>query len=159
MGQAVSLNKLIKIRQKAKKQNKKVVFTNGCFDIIHRGHIDFLKKAKGLGDILIVGLNTDSSVKKIKGKHRPIISQNDRAEILSNLLPVDYVCLFKEETPIKLISLLIPDILVKGRDYKKNEIVGKDIVECSGGKVVRMKLVQGKSTKHIINTVLNRYKR
>ncbi|MCJ7508873.1 MAG: D-glycero-beta-D-manno-heptose 1-phosphate adenylyltransferase [candidate division Zixibacteria bacterium] len=159
MGQVVKLDRLIGIRGKARKARKKVVFTNGCFDILHRGHIDFLKKAKGLGDILIVGLNTDSSVKKIKGKQRPIISQNDRAEILANLLPVDYVCLFNEETPIKLISALVPDILVKGRDYKKNEIVGKDIVESKGGKVIRIKLVQGKSTKSIINTVLNRYKR
>ncbi|HEX9917015.1 MAG TPA: D-glycero-beta-D-manno-heptose 1-phosphate adenylyltransferase [candidate division Zixibacteria bacterium] len=159
MGQVVKLNRLIRIREKARKARKRIVFTNGCFDILHRGHIDFLKKAKRLGDILIVGLNTDSSVKKIKGKQRPIISQNDRAEILANLLPVDYVCLFHEETPRRLISALMPDVLVKGRDYKKRGIVGKDIVELSGGKVVRIKLVQGKSTKHIINTVLNRYKR
>ena len=159
MGQVVNLNKLIKIRRKAKKENKRIVFTNGCFDILHSGHIYFLKKAKKLGDILIVGLNTDSSVKKIKGKQRPIIKQKDRAEILSNLLPVDYVCLFSEKTPYNLISALMPDILVKGTDYKKKDIVGKKIVELNKGGVVRIKLIKGKSTKNIISTILKRYKK
>lgn len=158
MGQLISLNKLITIRKKAKNQKEKVVFTNGCFDILHTGHIRFLKKAKKLGDILIVGLNSDSSVKKIKGKERPIVNQRDRAEILSNLVTVDYVCLFDEETPHHLISVLIPDILVKGADYRKKDIVGKNIVESNKGKVVRIKLVQGKSTRNIINTILRRYK-
>ena len=158
MGQLISLNKLIAIRKKAKNQKKKVVFTNGCFDILHAGHIRFLNKAKKLGDILIVGLNSDSSVKKIKGKERPIVNQRDRAEILSNLVMVDYVCFFDEETPNYLISVLIPDILVKGADYRKKDIVGKNIVESNKGKVVRIKLVQGKSTRNIINTILRKYK-
>ena len=158
MGQVVSLNKLIKIRQKAKRGKKKVVFTNGCFDILHAGHIRFLKKAKKLGDILIVGLNSDSSVKKIKGKERPIINQRDRAEILSNLVMVDYVCFFDEDTPHNLISALVPDILVKGADYRKKDIVGKDIVEKNMGKVVRVKLARGKSTRNIINTILRKYR-
>ncbi len=158
MGQVVNLNELIKIRQKAKRENKEVVFTNGCFDILHRGHVEFLRRAKKLGDILVVGLNSDASVKKIKGRKRPIVNQGDRALILSNLLPVDYVCLFGEETPYNLISALLPDVLVKGADYRKKDVVGRDIVESSGGKVVNLRLVKGKSTKTIIRTILGRYR-
>ena len=158
MGQVVSLDKLIRIRNRARKDKKKIVFTNGCFDILHLGHIEFLKKAKKLGDILIVGLNTDSSVRKIKGEKRPIIKQKDRAEILSSLVMVDLVCLFSQETPHKLISKLVPDVLVKGADYRKEDIVGKNIVESGGGKVVRIKLVQNRSTKKIIGSILKKYK-
>jgi len=134
-----------------------VVFTNGCFDILHRGHIEYLKKAKTLGDILIVGLNSDSSVRKIKGEKRPIVKQKDRAEILAALSFVDYICIFNEETPEKMIKILIPDVLVKGGDWAKPDIVGKDIVESCGGKVVTVPLVKGKSTKNIIRTIVDRY--
>jgi D-beta-D-heptose 7-phosphate kinase/D-beta-D-heptose 1-phosphate adenosyltransferase len=159
MGKLVNLQELIQIREKAREQNKKVVFTNGCFDLLHRGHIEYLKKAKRLGDILIVGLNSDSSVKKIKGEGRPIQGQADRAVILASLYLVDYVCIFNELTPLKLISKLIPDILVKGGDWKVKDIVGKDIVESHGGKVLSIKMVKGKSTRNIIQTILDRFRR
>jgi len=136
-----------------------VVFTNGCFDLLHRGHIEYLKKAKKLGDILIVGLNSDSSVKKIKGEGRPIQGQADRAVILASLYFVDYVCIFNELTPLKLISKLIPDILAKGGDWKVKDIVGKDIVESHGGKVLSIKMVKGKSTRNIIQTILKKIRR
>ncbi|OGC82673.1 MAG: glycerol-3-phosphate cytidylyltransferase [candidate division Zixibacteria bacterium RBG_16_43_9] len=159
MGKIVKLQELIQIRKKAKKENKKVVFTNGCFDLLHRGHIEYLKKAKKLGDILIVGLNSDSSVKKIKGEGRPIQDQADRAVILASLYFVDYVCIFNELTPLKLISKLIPDILAKGGDWKVKDIVGKDIVESHGGKVLSIKMVKGKSTRNIIQTILKKIRR
>ncbi|MDH4224015.1 MAG: D-glycero-beta-D-manno-heptose 1-phosphate adenylyltransferase [candidate division Zixibacteria bacterium] len=154
MGKIVSLERLIKIRDNARSEGLKVVFTNGCFDLLHLGHIDYLQKSKKSGDILIVGLNSDSSVRKIKGKGRPIQSQKDRASILAALQFVDYVCIFGDLTPIKLISRLLPDYLVKGSDWKIKDIVGKDIVESSGGKVLTIKMVKGKSTQKIIQTIL-----
>jgi D-beta-D-heptose 7-phosphate kinase/D-beta-D-heptose 1-phosphate adenosyltransferase len=158
MGKIVKLAELIRIRNKAKKENQKVVFTNGCFDLLHRGHIEYLKKAKRLGDLLIVGLNSDYSVRRIKGKGRPIQSQKDRAEILASLHFVDYVCIFKELTPLKLISKLVPDVLVKGGDWEINDIVGKEIVDSSGGKVLNIKMVKGKSTQQIIQTIISRFR-
>ena len=152
-----SLKQLVKIRRQLKKKKKKVVFTNGCFDILHRGHIECLRKAKSFGDVLIVALNSDSSVRKIKGEKRPILSQNDRAEIIASLEMVDYVLIFSEETPYKVIARLAPDVLVKGADYKKGEIVGKDIVESSGGRVVKVRQVPGRSTRNIIRRITNLY--
>ena len=116
MNPFITVDELKAIRSKLKAEHKKVVFTNGCFDLIHIGHVDYLTKAKALGNILIVGLNTDESVKRIKGNKRPILKQDERAFILSNLKPVDYVVFFEEDTPEKLISELLPDILVKGAD-------------------------------------------
>ena len=158
MGKIVKLDQLIRIRKKAKRDRKKVVFTNGCFDIIHRGHIECLKKARSFGDLLMVGLNSDSSVKKLKGNKRPIVPQDDRAEILASLGMVDYVCIFEEETPRKIISALIPDVLVKGGDYRKKKIVGKDLVESHGGKIFTVKAIRGKSTKNIIQKIVARYR-
>jgi len=152
-----SLKQLVKIRNKLKRQGRRVVFTNGCFDILHRGHIECLRKARSFGDVLIVGLNSDSSVRKIKGERRPILSQNDRAEIVASLEMVDYVLTFDEETPHRLIASLVPDVLVKGGDYRKDKIVGKDIVESSGGRVIRVKQIPGRSTKNIITKITNRY--
>ena len=152
-----SLIQLIQIRRKLKKEGKKVVFTNGCFDILHRGHIECLRKAKSFGDVLIVGLNSDSSVRKIKGGKRPILSQNDRAEILASLEMVDYVLIFSEETPKKIIASLVPDVLVKGGDYRKDKIVGRDIVESSGGRVIRVKQIPGRSTRNIIKKIANHH--
>jgi len=154
----VSLDELKKIREYYKKKSKKVVFTNGCFDLIHSGHVDYLIKAKNLGDYLIVGLNTDDSVRRIKGEKRPILNQNERAFILSSLKPVDFVCLFDEDTPAKIIAELIPDILIKGSDWSIDKIVGRDIVEENGGKVVTIDFVNNQSTSKIINTILERYK-
>ncbi len=143
------------IRAKAKKEGKVVVFTNGCFDILHRGHIESLHQAKELGDILIVGLNTDNSIHKFKSKSRPIFNQNDRAEVLNALTSVDYIVLFNEPTPEKLIEQIKPDILVKGSDYKINEIAGREIVQKYGGKVVIIPLLPGYSTTQIINKIKN----
>jgi rfaE bifunctional protein nucleotidyltransferase chain/domain len=152
-----SLKQLTQIRRRLAKEGKKVVFTNGCFDILHRGHIECLRRAKSFGEVLMVGLNSDSSVRKIKGEKRPILSQNDRAEILASLEMVDYVVIFNEETPHKVITSLVPDVLVKGGDYSKDKIVGKDIVESGGGRVIRIKQVAGKSTRNIIKTIVDRY--
>ncbi len=154
----VSLDELKKIRETYKKKYQKVVFTNGCFDLIHAGHVDYLTKAKNLGDILVVGLNTDNSIRRIKGERRPILNQDERAFILSNLKPVDYVCLFDEDTPAKIISELIPDILIKGSDWSIDKIVGREIVEENGGKVITIDFVNNQSTSNIINTILERYK-
>ena len=131
--------------------NKKIVFTNGCFDIIHSGHITYLYKARECGDILVVGLNTDASVKKLKGKDRPINNQDDRALVLASLFFVDYVILFGEDTPLNLINSIKPDILVKGADYSINEIVGAKEVTANGGEVRTIELVEGKSTTSTLN--------
>ena len=158
MSNIKNLGQIKSIREQLKKENKKVVFTNGCFDIIHAGHIDYLSRAKDLGDVLIVGLNTDDSVKRIKGNKRPIIKESDRALILSNLKPVDYVIFFDEDTPIKLIEQLVPDILVKGSDWEIEDIVGKDVVINNGGEVKNIKFVNDRSTSQIIQTIVNRYR-
>lgn len=165
MNKIISFNGLVKIRQKAKKQNKIVVFTNGCFDLLHVGHIRLLKKAKSLGDILIVGLNSDSSIKKLnrepsrrgKDDKRPILPQKDRAEILAGLESVDFVCIFNEQTPLRLIRIIKPDVLVKGADYKMNQIVGREEVLKNGGKVITIPLYKGKSTTNLIRSILKRY--
>lgn len=153
----ISLETFLPIRKKMKEENKKVVFTNGCFDILHAGHVDYLSKAKAFGDVLVVGLNSDPSVIKIKGDKRPIINQKERASLLANLKPVDYVIFFDEDTPEKIISKIIPDILVKGADWSIDNIVGRDVVESNGGKVETIKFVSNQSTSKIINTILERY--
>ena len=157
MTSLVSLKELKAIRQKLKDGNKKVVFTNGVFDLIHSGHVDYLVKAKALGDVLIVGLNSDKSVKKIKGDKRPILKQDERSFILANLKPVDYVILFDEDTPENLIKELVPDILVKGGDWTVDKIVGNDIVIKNGGEVKSIEFVNPQSTSKIIDIILKRY--
>jgi len=152
-----SLEEIKLILSTLKADNKKVVFTNGCFDIIHAGHIDYLNKAKALGDILIVGLNTDDSVKRIKGDKRPIINQDERAEIISNIKPVDYVVFFDEDTPAELINKLVPDILIKGADWKIDEIVGGETVLANGGEVKTIEFVNDQSTSQIIDLITSRY--
>jgi len=136
---------------------KKIVFTNGCFDIIHIGHIDYLKKAKALGDILVVGINSDKSVKNIKGKFRPIINEKERMQILEAFYFVDFVTLFQEDTPYNLIKTIKPDILVKGGDWDIKNIVGRDIVENSGGIVTTIPYLKGYSTSNIIKKILENY--
>ena len=154
----IKSNKEIKeIREQLKKQNKKVVFTNGCFDLIHSGHIDYLVKAKEMGDVLILALNTDESIKRIKGDKRPILKQDERAFIVSNLKPVDYVTFFNEDTPAEIISELIPDVLVKGADWSIDKIIGRDIVESNGGEVKTIKFVNDQSTSNIIKIIKERY--
>jgi D-beta-D-heptose 7-phosphate kinase/D-beta-D-heptose 1-phosphate adenosyltransferase len=146
------------IRLKLKQENKKVVFTNGCFDLIHPGHVDYLVKAKEMGDVLILALNTDESIKRIKGDKRPILKQDERAFIVSNLKPVDYVIFFDEDTPQEIISELIPDVLVKGADWAVDKIIGREIVEANGGEVKTIKFVNDQSTSNIIKIIKERYK-
>ena len=131
-------------------QGKKIVFTNGCFDILHKGHVEYLAKAAEFGNIMIIGLNTDSSVKRLKGEHRPINDQEARAKVLASLQFVDKVVFFDEDTPLKLIDFIIPDILVKGSDYKPEDIVGYDTVTSHGGEVKTVDLTAGYSTTLII---------
>ena len=150
----VTRNEIKKISENLHKQNKKIIFTNGCFDILHRGHIEYLKEAKKLGDVLIIGLNSDNSVKKIKGGNRPINSEEDRAEILFQLKPVDFVVIFDEDTPYELIKGIVPDILVKGGDWKIEQIVGSDIVIENGGKVKSLKYFPSSSTSIIIKKII-----
>ena len=134
-----------------KSQNKKTVFTNGCFDILHSGHVQYLTEAKELGDILILGLNSDSSVKRLKGKDRPINNEQERAVVLSALYSISYIVIFEDDTPYKLINHIKPDILVKGGDWKPEDIVGSDIVSSYNGEVKSLSFIEGKSTTDIIN--------
>ena len=142
--------KLAKIFKRLRSKGKRIVFTNGCFDILHVGHVEYLSRAKRLGDILVVGLNSDSSVKKIKGEDRPINKEKDRAKVLASLYFVDYVTIFVEPTPEKLIKELRPNILVKGGDWKIKDIVGGDFVKAKGGKVRNIPFVKGYSTTSLI---------
>lgn len=157
MDRLKSLKEIITLRKELKSANKKVVFTNGCFDIIHAGHIDYLNKAKELGNVLIVGVNSDISVRKIKDKNRPIIQEKERILIVSNLRSVDYVVLFDEETPENIISKIIPDILVKGADWDIDKIVGKDIVIKNGGEVKSIEFIIQQSTSKIIESIITKY--
>ena len=134
-------------------QNKKIVFTNGCFDLIHRGHVDYLAKASEFGDILVVGLNTDDSVKRIKGEHRPVSDEDARANILASMLFVDGVFFFDEDTPYELIKRVNPNVLIKGADYKEEDIVGYDIVKANNGEIKTIDLVEGYSTTNLIKKV------
>lgn len=134
-------------------QHKRIVFTNGCFDILHRGHIEYLAKAAGHGDYLVIGLNSDISVRSIKGPGRPILDQETRAMILASMHFVHRVVIFDQDTPYELIKLLKPDVLIKGGDYKPSEIVGYDIVKASGGKIITIDYIDGFSTTSIIETI------
>lgn len=149
---------LIKTIWTLKKRGKKIVFTNGCFDVLHKGHVKLLEKAKSLGNVLVVAVNSDSSAKRIKGLTRPINNQTDRAIIVAALSSVDFVTFFDEPTPEGLIKKLNPDVLVKGGDWKKEKIVGSAHVESYGGKVYSIKLVKGYSTSGFIRQVIKRFK-
>ncbi|MCX7909301.1 MAG: D-glycero-beta-D-manno-heptose 1-phosphate adenylyltransferase [Ignavibacteria bacterium] len=151
----VSREEIVEICNNLRTKGKKIVFTNGCFDIIHIGHINYLNEAKKFGDILIVGLNSDDSVKRLKGQNRPINTQDDRAGILDALKPVDYVVVFDEDTPLELIMEVKPDVLVKGADYRIEDIVGGDFVVRNGGKVVTIPFVEGKSTSSLIQKIIS----
>lgn len=146
---------LKEIRMSLKQKQLKVVFTNGVFDIVHRGHVDYLQKARDLGDILIVGLNSDASVKQIKGDLRPLVPASDRAFVLSALRCVDYVTFFEETTPLHLIEKLQPDVLVKGGDWAIDQIVGRSVVEAAGGTVRTIPYLQGHSTTRLIEKILS----
>ncbi len=150
---------LIRVIQGLKAKGKRIVFTNGCFDLLHIGHIRYLEKARSLGDALVIGLNSDQSVRTIKGPLRPILPENERAEILSSLWCVDYITLFDEPTPLELITLLQPNVLVKGGDWTKETTVGKEVVEGAGGEVVILPFVEGSSTSNLIEVILKRYEK
>jgi len=156
MGEVVSQSDALSRREQYRDEGKKVVFTNGTFDILHRGHVEYLNKAREAGDVLFVGLNSDSSVRSIKGNGRPIMTENDRAYLLANLICVDYVIIFPEDTPLKLIQTLLPDVLVKGADWPVEKIVGKDVVEQHGGTIKSIELSPGHSSTSIIKTIVER---
>jgi rfaE bifunctional protein nucleotidyltransferase chain/domain len=142
------------LRKRWRRQNKKVVFTNGCFDLVHAGHIRYLEAARKKGDLLIVGLNSDASVRRIRGRGRPLVPEQDRAEVLAGLWAVDYVVIFGEDDPGSLIAELLPDVLVKGSDWKTGQIIGADVVKAHGGKVARVPLYKGRSTSALIRRIL-----
>lgn len=150
---------LAPILRDAQPAGRVVVFTNGCFDLLHPGHIQLLQAAKRLGDLLIVGLNTDASVRRLKGNGRPILAEHERAHMLVALDCVDYVVLFDEDTPIPLLDRLRPDVLVKGTDYRLDQVVGRELVESYGGRVELVPIVQGLSTTGIVDRVLRNYPR
>lgn len=142
--------------QELKNQGKKVVFTNGCFDILHVGHLRYLEQAREQGDLLIVGVNSDDSVKRLKGPTRPINCELDRAEMLAGLKAVDYTVIFTEDTPVEVIDELKPSIHVKGGDYKKEDLPETEVVERNGGEVRILMLVDGKSTTNVVNKILDK---
>lgn len=143
--------------QPLQQQGKKIVFTNGCFDILHAGHVDIFQQARNLGDALVVAVNSDISIKKIKGEKRPVVPQAQRMQVLAALEAIDYVVIFDEENPLKIIKELQPDILVKGGDWTVEAIVGREIVEKKGGKVISIPLMEGISTTNIIEEVKKRF--
>lgn len=153
MGRIVSQEELIALVGRTKRRSRRVVFTNGCFDLLHPGHIRTLEEARSLGDLLVVALNEDASVRKSKGDSRPVIAENERAELLAALEAVDFVVLFGEPTPRELIAKLVPDVLVKGADWGSTEIVGRDEVERAGGRVVSIPLECGYSTTSIVKRI------
>jgi D-beta-D-heptose 7-phosphate kinase/D-beta-D-heptose 1-phosphate adenosyltransferase len=154
MGRLVDLDELLAMRREWRHYGTKVAFTNGCFDLLHRGHVEYLQKARALADVLVVGVNTDASVQRLKGANRPITPQEDRAAVLAALECVDYVVFFDEDTPLNLIRALQPDVLAKGEDYQIHEIVGHDIVQAAGGRVERIPLTPSRSTSQIIARIL-----
>jgi D-beta-D-heptose 7-phosphate kinase/D-beta-D-heptose 1-phosphate adenosyltransferase len=140
-------------RFRAKNRKKTIVFTNGCFDILHRGHVELLREARGFGDLLVVGMNSDASVRRLKGRGRPLVGEKDRAFVLGALEAVDRVVIFDEDTPLETIRALEPDVLVKGSEYRKGEIVGARCIEERGGRVVRVKMRKGFSTTSLIKKI------
>ena len=153
MGKVVSREELVGVRRRLKAERRSVVFTNGCFDIIHRGHVEYLSKARAMGDVLVVGLNTDASVRRLKGPSRPVVDQDDRAVVMAALAVVDYVCLFSEDTPLELITAIVPDVLVKGADWPIDKVVGREVVESAGGRVQAIEFVPDRSTTSIIDRI------
>jgi D-beta-D-heptose 7-phosphate kinase/D-beta-D-heptose 1-phosphate adenosyltransferase len=144
-------DELRELVESLRRAQQRIVFTNGVFDILHAGHTTYLDAARALGDVLIVGLNADASVKRLKGPDRPINTQSDRATVLAALRSVDHVVIFEQDTPLELITMIVPDVLVKGGDYTRQTIVGADVVEQHGGHVVTIPLVEGRSTTNVIN--------
>jgi len=157
MAKVLSLDDLLIEREQLRRQRRRVVFTNGCFDLLHPGHVRYLQQARALGDALIVALNSDRSVRELKGPERPILNEQERAEVMAALGCVDYVTVFDETTPQKVIVTLLPDILVKGGDWGIDRIVGREEVEAAGGQVMSLSFVDGCSTSDMIERILQRY--
>lgn len=157
MGRILALEEMKAEREALHRTGSRVVFTNGVFDILHRGHCEYLQDARNQGDVLVVGLNSDASVRRLKGERKPIVPEEDRAAVLCALGAVDYVVIFGEDTPAILISELLPDVLVKGGDYALDEIVGRADVEAAGGTVITIPLTEGRSSTNIISTIIERY--
>jgi len=155
LGKLRTLEQLLPELAAYRKQGKTIAFTNGCFDILHAGHVSYLRNARAQGDLLVVGLNSDDSIRRIKGKGRPVNRQEDRIQIMSELESVDYLIMFDEAKPLRLIRAILPDVLIKGSDYKKNQVEGADIVENAGGRIALMPLVKGRSTTNIIGKIQN----
>ena len=153
MSKIVDKQALLDARGKMKRAGKRLVFTNGCFDLLHAGHVRYLSEARALGDALVVALNSDRSVRALKGEARPILNEQERAEVIAALEAVDCVIVFDEETPRELIAALLPDVLVKGGDWPLDQIVGRDEVEVTGGKVLSLPYVEGLSTSDIIKRI------
>jgi D-beta-D-heptose 7-phosphate kinase/D-beta-D-heptose 1-phosphate adenosyltransferase len=157
MAKILSLDQLLRERERLGRLGRRVVFTNGCFDLLHPGHIRYLQEARRLGDALIVALNSDRSVRELKGDKRPILDQNERSEVMAALGCVDYVTVFDESTPREIIAALLPDLLVKGGDWDIGRIVGRDEVEAAGGKVLSLPFVEGCSTSDVIERIVERF--
>ena len=153
MGIVIKRENIKKELKEDREENKRIVFTNGCFDLMHIGHLRYLQKAKSFGDILIIGVNSDNSVKRLKGETRPIVSEEDRAEMLAGLEAVDYVVLFDEDTPVEILEEIKPNVHVKGGDYKKEDLPETKIIEENGGEVKIVTFVDGKSTSNIIEKI------
>jgi D-beta-D-heptose 7-phosphate kinase/D-beta-D-heptose 1-phosphate adenosyltransferase len=153
----VDRKKLAGILSGLRSKRKKIVFTNGCFDLLHAGHVRYLNKARQYGDALVVAINTDASVRRLKGKNRPLVPQRERAEVLGGLAAVDYVTFFDEGTPAAIISELKPQVLAKGADYKIKDIVGNDFMKKNKGRVIRIPLAKGQSTSTIIKDIVRKY--
>jgi D-beta-D-heptose 7-phosphate kinase/D-beta-D-heptose 1-phosphate adenosyltransferase len=158
LGKQRALAQLLAELQRHRASGKRIVFTNGCFDILHLGHVKYFRFAKSQGDILVVGVNTDSSIRRLKGEKRPVVSEEDRLGVLEELESIDYLVSFDQDTPIELIGQIRPDVLVKGEDYAKHQVVGWDIVESYGGRVALAPLVDGRSTSSVIQKILEAYK-
>jgi len=152
-----TFNEIVRLRAGLRKLGRKVVFTNGCFDILHVGHVRYLNEARSHGDALIVAINSDRSVREIKGNSRPVVPEADRAEVIAALASVDYAFIFDDPTPKEIIDAIVPDVLVKGADWSIQEIVGRDTVESAGGLVLNVPLAEGSSTSQIIQRVLERF--
>lgn len=154
MAKLLDRAQLLEERERLRRARRRVVFTNGCFDLLHPGHIRYLREARALGDALVVALNSDRSVRALKGDGRPILTEQERAEVIAALECVDYVTVFDEETPRELIASLLPDVLVKGGDWSIDTIVGREEVEAAGGEVKSLAFIEGVSTTDIINRIL-----
>jgi D-beta-D-heptose 7-phosphate kinase/D-beta-D-heptose 1-phosphate adenosyltransferase len=154
-GKLKNLDELTELAAQARQNGKSVVFTNGCFDILHRGHVHVLRQAKAAGDLLIVALNSDRSVQEIKGANRPVLPETDRVELIGAMEMVDYVIIFDEPDPYKLIAAIKPDVLAKGGDWSAEKIIGADVVEQAGGRIVMIPYLKGFSTSEIIERILN----